>query len=73
MARLIPGVKRPDREADHSPTSSAEVKNLQGCASTLPILLHGVMLITPQENTGLVFKESLLSLPFAYFPIYHSQ
>jgi hypothetical protein len=31
------------READHSPPSSAEVKNPWSYTSTLPILLHGVV------------------------------
>jgi hypothetical protein len=34
-------VKRPGREADHSPPSSAEVKNAWSCTSTPPIRLHG--------------------------------
>jgi hypothetical protein len=38
------GVKRPGREADHSPPSSAEVKNVWSYTSTLPIRLHGVVL-----------------------------
>jgi hypothetical protein len=38
------GVKRPGREADHSPTSSAEVKNAWSCTSTPPVRLHGVVL-----------------------------
>jgi hypothetical protein len=38
------GVKRPGREADHSPPSSAEVKNAWSYTSTLPIRLHGVVL-----------------------------
>jgi hypothetical protein len=40
----FPGVKRPGREADHSPPSSAEVKNAWRYASTPPIRLHGVVL-----------------------------
>jgi hypothetical protein len=32
---LIPGVKRPGREADYSPPSSAEVKNAWSYTSTL--------------------------------------
>jgi hypothetical protein len=32
----IPGVKRPGREADHSPVTSAEVKKMWIYASTLP-------------------------------------
>jgi hypothetical protein len=35
------GVKRPEREADHSHPSSAEVKNEWSYTSTPPIRLHG--------------------------------
>jgi hypothetical protein len=38
------GVKRPGREADHSPPSSAKVKNAWSYTSTPPIRLHGVVL-----------------------------
>jgi hypothetical protein len=38
------GVKRPWREADHSPLSSAEAKNEWRCISILPISLHGLVL-----------------------------
>jgi hypothetical protein len=44
---LNPGVKRPERQADHSALSSAEVKNVW-CYTiifTYPIRLHGVYLI----------------------------
>jgi hypothetical protein len=37
-------VKRPRREADHSPTSSAGVKNAWSCTSTPPLHIHGVVL-----------------------------
>jgi hypothetical protein len=40
----LPGEKRPEREADHSPPSSAEVKNAWSYTSTPPIHLHGVVL-----------------------------
>jgi hypothetical protein len=33
---LSPGVKRPGREANHSPLPSAEVKNVFSCISTPP-------------------------------------
>jgi hypothetical protein len=36
------GIKGPGREADHSPLSSAEVKNAWSYTSTPPIRLHGV-------------------------------
>jgi hypothetical protein len=38
------GVKRPGREADHSPPSSADVKNAWRYTSTPSIHLYGVML-----------------------------
>jgi hypothetical protein len=41
---LSRGVKRPGREADHSPPSSAEVKNAWSYTSTPPICLYGVVL-----------------------------
>jgi hypothetical protein len=44
------GVKRPGIEADHSPPSSAEVKNEWSYTSTPPIRLHGVVLSQAQEQ-----------------------
>jgi hypothetical protein len=41
---LSPGVKRPGREADNSPSTSAEVKKTLIYTSTPPIRLHGVVL-----------------------------
>jgi hypothetical protein len=38
------GVKRPGREADHSPPSSAEVKNAWSYTSAPPIRLHSAVL-----------------------------
>jgi hypothetical protein len=38
------GIKRPGREAYHSPPSSAEVKNAWSYTSILPIRLHGEVL-----------------------------
>jgi hypothetical protein len=38
------GLRRPGREANHSPPSSAEVKNAWSYTSTPPIRLHGVLL-----------------------------
>jgi hypothetical protein len=38
------GVKRPGHEADHSPPSSAEVKNAWNYTSTAPVRLHDVVL-----------------------------
>jgi hypothetical protein len=39
---LSPGVKRPVRDADHSPPNSAEEKKTWFYTSTLPIRLHGL-------------------------------
>jgi len=36
-------IKRPDREADHPPPSSAEVKNAWSYTSTPIICIHGVV------------------------------
>jgi len=41
---LTPRLKRSGLEADHSPPSSAEVKNAWSYISTSPIRLHGVVL-----------------------------
>jgi len=38
------GIRRSGREANHSPPSSAEVKNVWSSTCTLPIGLHGVVL-----------------------------
>jgi hypothetical protein len=40
----FPELKRPGREADHSPLSSAEVKNAWRYISIPPIRHHGVVL-----------------------------
>ena len=39
---FLGGVKRPGRDVDHSPSSSAKVKNEWSCTSVPPIRLHGV-------------------------------
>jgi hypothetical protein len=39
---MIPGVKRPGSESDHSSPSSADVKSAWSCTSTPPIHLHGM-------------------------------
>jgi hypothetical protein len=43
-AALPLGVKRPGREADYSPPSSAEVKNTWNYTSSPPMRLYGVVL-----------------------------
>jgi hypothetical protein len=44
LGALSLAVKRPEREADHSPPSSAEVNNAWSYTSTIPIRLHGMAL-----------------------------
>jgi hypothetical protein len=39
-----PGVKQSEREAEHSPPTSAKVKNAWSYTSTPPVRLHGVVL-----------------------------
>jgi len=43
------GVKRPEREADHSLPSSVKVKNAKSYTSTTPIRLYSVVL---SQSTG---------------------
>jgi hypothetical protein len=50
-------VKQLHREADHSPPSSAEVKNVWSLTFTPPIRLHGVM-VTRRDNFTLPFPSS---------------
>jgi hypothetical protein len=49
------GVKRPGREAYHSPPSSAEVKDAWSYTSTPPIGLHGVVLILKKHWDNFTF------------------
>jgi hypothetical protein len=58
---LSPTVKRPGREADHSPPSSAAVKNVWSCASISPSRLHGVVLNKTLHTSSLWVPPSLLS------------
>jgi hypothetical protein len=44
LEALTPGTKRLGREVNHSPLSSAEVKNAWSYTAPLPIHLHGVVL-----------------------------
>jgi hypothetical protein len=56
---LFSGVKRPGRETDHSPTSSAEVKNELSYTSFPPICLHSVdRHTTVPYFPGLLFPSS---------------
>jgi hypothetical protein len=44
LVTLSLGVKRPGREADHSPPSSAEVKNAWSYTPTSPVCFQGMVL-----------------------------
>jgi len=48
--QCVAGVKRTGREANHSPPSSADVKNACSYASTPPYVLHGVYLVKPRKK-----------------------
>jgi hypothetical protein len=47
------GIKRPGREADHSPTSSAEIKECVELYLHSPIRFHGVVLSLKSTGTAL--------------------
>jgi hypothetical protein len=47
---LTLGIKRPGLEADHSPPSSAEVKNAWSYTSTPPVRLHGGAQLKYRDN-----------------------
>jgi hypothetical protein len=53
------GVKRPGREADQSPPSSAEVKNAWSYISTPPIHLHGVVIVKHRDSFTFTFSVYL--------------
>jgi hypothetical protein len=56
------GVKRPGRESDHSPPSSAEVKTAWNYTSNSPIRLYGVVIIKKaQRQFYLYFKCDVFS------------
>jgi hypothetical protein len=57
---LFLGVKRPVREADHSPPSSAEVKECVELYLHSPIRLHGVVLSEAQGQLYLLLYFTLL-------------
>jgi len=48
---LVPRVKWPGREADHSRPSTAEVKNAWRYTSTLVTCLHGVVLNLAKDTS----------------------
>jgi len=54
------GVERPGREADHSPPSSAKIKNEWGYNSTPQIPLHGVVLSKAKHRDNFTFFFTIL-------------
>jgi hypothetical protein len=70
MGALFPGVKQPEREADHSPPAVAEVKKMWIYTSTPPYAFMAWCLIRWWCKrmfkgsfflTGLNFRETVLS------------
>jgi hypothetical protein len=59
------GVKRPVRDADHSPPSSAEVKNALSYTSTPPIRLHGMVLIYKKRALSPLLLNFALEYTFS--------
>jgi hypothetical protein len=49
------GLKRPPRETDHSPSSSAEIKNAWSCTSTPPIIFMPWCLVKQGDNCTFTF------------------
>jgi len=52
---VFPGIERSGSETDHSPPSSAEVKNVWSYLSISPTLLHGVVLGRAHGNFTVTF------------------
>jgi hypothetical protein len=61
------GVKRPGCEADHSPPSSAEVKNAWSYTSTPTVRLHGVVLSPAQGQLYLLSSPSQQKMKYPYW------
>jgi hypothetical protein len=72
LEALSPGVKRLGREADHSPPSSAEVKNAWGFTSTPQFSFIACCLVNHRDNFAVPRSSSgLLPLDFVIkvFPL----
>jgi hypothetical protein len=59
--QLIPAVKRPGREADHSPQTNAEVKKMWIC-TCIPIRHHGLVLNELSTGTTLPVLQVVVCL-----------
>jgi hypothetical protein len=64
-------VQRPEREADNSPSSSAEDKNAWSYASTPPICLHGMVLSYKKHTDNFTFYNEFLSRVFRFIICNH--
>jgi hypothetical protein len=51
---LTQGIKRPEREADHSPPSSAEVRNVWSCTSIPQYFFMAWCLIKQEMSSSLL-------------------
>jgi hypothetical protein len=60
-AALLSGVKRPTREADHSPPFSAEVKNAWSYISSPPYVFMALFLVKHTGNCNFIFLRSNVS------------
>jgi hypothetical protein len=58
----FPGVQRPGREADHSPPSSAEVKNAWSYTSTLQYAFMAWCLVKHRDNFSFTFTFTLYGI-----------
>jgi hypothetical protein len=61
---LTQGIRRPGREADHSPSSSTEVKNAWSYTSTPSVLLHGVVLVKQRDSVAFYLNLHYLVLHY---------
>jgi hypothetical protein len=71
---ITPGIKRPVHEADHSPPSSAEVKNAWGYTSTPQYVFTAWCLIKKRirfSGVALLTKHRD-NFTFSFFPLYLS-
>jgi hypothetical protein len=67
LGALSLAVKRPGCEADHSPPSTAKVKNAWSYTSTPPIHLHGVVLSKEQGHLYLLTFTLFTHILHLYF------
>jgi hypothetical protein len=65
---LSPRVKRPGREADHSPPSSAEVMNAWRYTSTPKYVFMAWCLVKHRDNFAFIF---IFTIIFYFYPYYH--